>query len=475
METLISYLFKVIVCSGILYAYYHIALRNNRFHQWNRYYLLLATLLSLILPLLKLPGFATGASSPVLSAYTSGIITLREFIIPASGADAISYLQIALYGYALVVALFLSRTLYGCWKIRRLIQRNAVELRQPYRFIQSEEVHTPFSFFRYIFWSRDINPESPDGRQILHHELVHVTDHHSLDKLIMEIVCAACWINPFFYWFKKELTIVHEFIADREAAAGKAADYAQTILQMTLQARQLQLTNSFFHPPIQRRINMLLSNPSTFTIMKKLIAIPVLAALIIFIGCRQQNETTPGVIEISMEQLMKLDDHNIASININNKDVDIIMKDGTKYHVKDYKYEPKGEEPSKVPNDVYTFVENPPKFPGGEEALARYLGAHIKYPHDAMEKGISGTVFVQFVVRADGTISDVKTVGKPKGSGLEEESIRVVSEMPKWTPGEHQGSKVSVQFNLPIRYALEEDKATSMLRPFMLFKNDKKC
>ncbi|KAA2240113.1 M56 family metallopeptidase [Chitinophaga agrisoli] len=471
MVPLISYLLKMLVCSGILYAYYHVALRNNRFHQWNRYYLLAATLLSLVLPLLQLPVPAGRQAPLVLSTYTTQIITLREFILPAPGA--IDYLQMALYGYGLVVLLLLSRTLYGCWKIRRLIQRNPVEQRFPYRLVQSEEVKTPFSFFRYIFWNRDISPDSADGRQILQHELTHVTEKHSVDKLLMELVCAAGWINPFFHLSKKELTIVHEFIADQHAAAGKVADYAQTILQVTLQSRQLQLTNSFFHPPIKRRINMLFAHPSNFTIMKKLIAIPVLIALIIFVGCqRQQQDAQPGVIDITMEQMKTIDAENIKEINISNNEALLRTKDGRTYRVKDYPFEDLKRQSAKhdnVPKEVFTFVDNPPTFAGGEEALAKYLGSHIKYPTTAQENNVSGTIFVQFVVNADGSISDVKTVGKTKGSGLEEESIRVVKEMPNWTPGEHHGKKVAVQFNLPIRYTLQDD-ATSMLQPFMLFK-----
>ncbi len=478
MVPLISYLLKMLVCSGILYAYYHVALRNNRFHQWNRYYLLAATLLSFTLPLLQLPVPAGGQAPPTMSAYTTQIITLREFILQAPGAGATDYLQLAIYGYGLVVLLLLGRTLYGCWKIRRLIQRNPVEKRFPYRFVQSEEVKTPFSFFRYIFWNRDINPDSADGQQILQHELTHVTEKHSVDKLLMELACAAGWINPFFHLFKKELIIVHEFIADQQAAAGKVADYAQTILQVTLQSRQLQLTNSFFHPPIKRRINMLFSHPSNFTIMKKLIAIPVLIALIIFIGCQQQQQDAkPDVIDITMDQMKTIDAENIKEINISNKDALLTTKDGRTYRVKNYPFEDKDWQSAtradKLPKEVFTFVENPPVFPGGEAQLAKYLGSHIKYPKAAQEKNVSGTVFVQFVVNADGSISDVKTVGKPKGAGLEEESIRVVEEMPNWTPGEQKGKKVAVQFNLPIRYTLEADNATSMLQPFMLFKKTK--
>jgi protein TonB len=112
--------------------------------------------------------------------------------------------------------------------------------------------------------------------------------------------------------------------------------------------------------------------------------------------------------------------------------------------------------PAPAKEEIFTFVEQPPSFPGGEEALNKYLSKNIRYPRVAQENGISGTVFVQFVVDSEGNIKDVKTVGAAKGGGLEEEAVRVVKTMPKWKPGKQNGRQVSVQFNLPIRFTLQE-------------------
>ncbi|WPQ64882.1 TonB family protein [Chitinophaga sancti] len=112
--------------------------------------------------------------------------------------------------------------------------------------------------------------------------------------------------------------------------------------------------------------------------------------------------------------------------------------------------------PAPAKEEIFTFVEQPPTFPGGEEALAKFLSKNIHYPRVAQENAISGTVFVQFVVDSEGNIKDVKTVGAAKGGGLEEEAIRVVKIMPKWKAGKQNGRQVSVQFNLPIRFTLQE-------------------
>jgi periplasmic protein TonB len=103
----------------------------------------------------------------------------------------------------------------------------------------------------------------------------------------------------------------------------------------------------------------------------------------------------------------------------------------------------------------FGWVEIMPSFPGGEEALAKFLQKNMRYPRVAQENEIEGNVFVTFVVDKEGNISNIKTVGAAKGGGLEEEAMRVVKLMPRWKPGKQNGQPVFVQFNLPIRFHLE--------------------
>ena len=104
----------------------------------------------------------------------------------------------------------------------------------------------------------------------------------------------------------------------------------------------------------------------------------------------------------------------------------------------------------------FTVVEIMPEFPGGEEALRRFLNNNIRYPSMAQDNNVSGMIFVKFVVGKDGVISEVETIGAKKGAGLEEEAMRVVKKMPKWKPGRQNGENVVVYFNLPINFKMEE-------------------
>ncbi len=112
--------------------------------------------------------------------------------------------------------------------------------------------------------------------------------------------------------------------------------------------------------------------------------------------------------------------------------------------------------------DVFVFVENAPEFPGGDEARIKYLQENIQYPKEAKEAGIQGTVFVTFVVEKDGRITNVKVL-RGVGGGLDEESVRVIRNMPRWKPGTQRGKAVRVQYNMPIRYILADDNATKPL------------
>lgn len=110
-------------------------------------------------------------------------------------------------------------------------------------------------------------------------------------------------------------------------------------------------------------------------------------------------------------------------------------------------YSPQG------PDEVFSVVEVMPEFPGGQKALTGFITKNLKYPEQAVEEGIEGTVFVTFVVEKDGKISGVRVL-RGIGGGCSEEALRVVKSMPNWTPGTQRGLAVRVQYNLPIRFKL---------------------
>ena len=112
------------------------------------------------------------------------------------------------------------------------------------------------------------------------------------------------------------------------------------------------------------------------------------------------------------------------------------------------------EEEEEEEEQIFTVVENDPEFPGGMDALYKYLAQNIKYPQLARDNNITGRVYVTFVVERDGSITGCRVL-RDIGGGCGQEAIRVVKSMPKWTPGKQRGKAVRVQFNLPVNFNLQ--------------------
>ncbi|RIY13056.1 energy transducer TonB [Hymenobacter rubripertinctus] len=107
-----------------------------------------------------------------------------------------------------------------------------------------------------------------------------------------------------------------------------------------------------------------------------------------------------------------------------------------------------------VTNKPYTYVEQMPVFPGGQEALLQYIAKNIKYPAMALRNQVEGRVFIKFVVGPDGTVTNVE-VQKGIGAGCDEESMRVIKSLPRFTPGKQNGRAVSVYYTVPVTFAIK--------------------
>ena len=168
---------------------------------------------------------------------------------------------------------------------------------------------------------------------------------------------------------------------------------------------------------------------------------------------QQQHFTPPAVIKPTSTHL--LDD--ISNSIIVSDDIALSTIDKQKTDTTEKKL------PTKVPDikdeaEVkdsmqLTIVEERPTFPGGTEALLNFLRANVKYPPIAKETGITGTVIISFLIEKDGSISNIKVINSI-GGGCNEEAIRVVNMMPKWTPAKQKGKPIRTQFQIPLYFFL---------------------
>jgi len=113
-----------------------------------------------------------------------------------------------------------------------------------------------------------------------------------------------------------------------------------------------------------------------------------------------------------------------------------------------------GMKPDK--DGVYEMPDVRPAFPGGEAALENYINNNVEYQQPAIDNNTEGTVDVEFVIDEKGNVSNAKRIGKELGGGLDDEAVRVISKMPKWTPGKVKGKNVKTRLVLPITYKIEQ-------------------
>ena len=282
MIALAWYFAKVILCSGVLCGYYFLALRNKIFHRWNRFFILFSITISLLLPIISIDLFQTVDRGGVIhliksinnqnySAITYATSfsyqTVIIFIIETISL-IITFCLLIKFGYS-IVKIHKWKYTYPQNKIGNL------------QLFQTDLQESPFSFFNSIFWNRSIDLHSSTGNQIFNHELTHVKEKHSHDKIFINLILCFCWINPFFWLLKRELNMIHEFIADQSAVDNDDINaYAQMILTTLYPGRDFSLTNQFFYSPIKRRLLMLTQNKNPkHNYLGRILLIPLLVII----------------------------------------------------------------------------------------------------------------------------------------------------------------------------------------------------
>ncbi|HRP55731.1 N-acetylmuramoyl-L-alanine amidase [Agriterribacter sp.] len=308
MLAIAYYILKVIICSGILYGYYRLTLHNKIFHRWNRFYLLSAVMISLSFPLIKVniwhnPAGDDGQIIKLLNVVSTGDEYIYE--VSSSGSFHLSGEQVAMVAYMAVSVVLMVVLLHALVRLNRLAQRNPLQKIQQINVVQTEAKGTPFSFFRYIFWNKNIDMHTDAGKKIFTHEMVHVKERHSADRLFMNIVLIFFWCNPFFWLIRREMNMIHEFIADSKAIDDSdTAAFAAMILHAAYPQQSFGLTSSFFSSSIKRRLRMLAQMQNArISYIGRILALPLLAFIFAAFSIKTKqllpggNETASAVLE----------------------------------------------------------------------------------------------------------------------------------------------------------------------------------
>ena len=274
---LFMYLLKSMILSGIFFGYYTLFLKNTIYHVYNRFYLLASMALSLAIPFFKLSMFS------VTEEQAAGAKQLLIYLtqLPATPVQE-AYIDWEIIVIAVISSLFVCYLVYSVVRIFRLKAMNSKTQMGEFTFIETDLDEAPFSFFSNLFWKKSISIEDECGRKILQHELSHIREKHSWDRLFSQLICSVFWMNPFNWIIQKELQNIHEFIADRDAVGtGEVDAFAKMLLQTYYGNHFLNPSHSFYYSSIKRRIIMLTtSNVPKYAYLRKVAVLPMLAFIL---------------------------------------------------------------------------------------------------------------------------------------------------------------------------------------------------
>ena len=430
---MLNYLLQLTLAWSAFYLLYQLLLRRTTFFAYNRAYLLGTLLLGLVLPLYDWGALFVDAAPLEQAGYYLQPITIGvqqvEIVVTeqakqrATVESPFTWAQLVWLVYGLGAALAAARLLYGGWQLRQLFRSGKKEKREGYTLVRTPIMHTPFSFFRWLFWSEVLPCPAKDRDKILRHERAHMQGWHSADVLLLEILAVWLWFHPVLYLYGRSLRTVHEYQADAAVLHHvKKKNYGRMLLRQSQTGQAVTLANHFSHTQLKKRILMMTKKKSPR--LQRLwyaLALPLMAAL---------------AFAFAMPADLPLGTTAPAPLAVTHGD-----------------------------------TEHPPLFAGCEkepspeaqqscsnEKLITFISENLVYPTAAQKAGKEGVVVIEFRVQPDGQVGDIKVL-KSAGHGMDEAAIAVVEAMPRWTPGKDEdGQAVATKLTLPFTFKLPSDK-----------------
>ena len=429
LNEFLIYILKSAICLAVLYSIYWLFLRRDTFFKSNRFYLLSSVILSFILPLFKIPVFYDNPEVAYVVVLEAVNVTSEN--IQTNLSNNRNLYQSIFMVYLTGASIFTIRYVFQLLQLFILIRKHEIIKKDTLKIVKLPKRYSPFSYFSFVFLNED-NLNDRELDKIINHEKIHIKQNHSLDLLMLEFFTIFQWFNPFMWMYKASIKSIHEFLADEGLLSTglNKINYQNLLLNQTVGIQINGLTNNLNQSLIKKRFIMMTKMKSKQNAkLKYLISLPITAILVIsFAISLNQNVFANTKLNQPEETMNTIAEESLAQMTDEEKEKTFIV------------------------------VEDMPGFPGGEEALLKFLRENVKYPEQAKSKGIQGRVYVTFIVETDGSLSDIRLI-RGVHKSLNEEALRVVKMMPKWVVGKQRGKKVRVQFNLPIRFALNEKTA----------------
>lgn len=274
MMNWLYYLLEANLYLSLFYGCYHLLFHKETFYTLNRYFLIGSTFLAFALPLLQI-----GYLNSFFQHQEYNSLSTMVARPAAKGNNDLIELGISSL-YILVAVFFSVKLLRGLFQVIALSRKTKRHQDGQVVHIELEQGKPAFSFFNLLFIPADVAGKET----ILKHEMVHIRQKHSLDILFFEIVQILNWFNPVSYLIKKDIKLLHEYIADELTTNEEIQkhDYALFLIRNSFGAETQQLSNQIFNPSIlKQRINMLNKEKSTGRArLKLLLAVPLIGGML---------------------------------------------------------------------------------------------------------------------------------------------------------------------------------------------------
>lgn len=483
MTHLFIYYLKASVALTLFYLFYRLMFDRDTFFSWKRALLIGSISLSVIYPFINITTLLQ-SNEPVKRVATYYVNTLPEFVVNASPQTNwwnVPDLASAVWLIYLVGTItFAIKMLTQLGSILILRKKGNVSFINGVKIISLNKEIAPFSFFNWIF----VNPDqhSPhELKEILIHEQTHAREWHSLDVLFCQLAGVAFWFNPFVWLIQSTVRQNLEYLADHRVIRSgyDSKGYQYHLLRLTNNLAAANLGNNFNVSELKKRIIMMnTKKSSSLSLTKYVLVIPLATVLLITNHAealaKKVEKMTPVANLIQAvnpqtelrEQPLSLIKPEKASTNeVTLASVKDAPQSTTTEQQKDKNNATQLQFNADLQVEPYVVVEQMPEYPGGTDAMMRFLAQNIKYPVDAQQRGVQGMVVLSFIITKSGEINTVK-VERSVDPALDKEAIRVVSLMPNWIPGKQSGKNVNVKFTLPVRFALDKpspDKALTVI------------
>ena len=454
-------IFEVNVLIALLFCVFKFIQRYLSFG-WQRLSLLSIPLLSVVAVWLKQSSVSESSWS-----YHIPVFELETVVVSAKNrpiSNSFDYLSIIEAGYWIGVALLSIWMLFNVYKVLQVLF-SAKKIKEDGFTLVELPNESPSSFFHFIQLPSGLSEY--DREIIFQHEKIHAQKFHSADRLYLEVVHCLSWFNPLLLLMKKELVHIHEFEVDRIMYTKYRAGYMEFLLAYSLGTSSsiYLFTNQFMTKLTLIKRIKIMKNTSKKVLIAAL-ALPVIAGGLTLISFTAESGPTPSKRTEKVRINIKQDPQKRATKSgqttkpvVVEKKVLIKTEGSSKENTDDKKVvfiEPiektiEISPTSKAPQEKE--VEKMPEYPGGAEAMMKYLTSNIRYPEAAAKAKTTGKVFVSFVVAKDGKVTKA-AIKRGVSKELDAEALRVVTAMPKWVPAETDGKKVDAEMVLPISFEL---------------------